>query len=122
MSRPNTTKLEKPDTENKKNSQDSAISVVDIENGTSSFAGKRLHFIGAGGVGMSGLALLLMKNKAIVTGSDQSDGPVIKKLCQNGADIKIGHKPDNLSDKIDAVIISAAVKEDNPELVLARKR
>jgi UDP-N-acetylmuramate--alanine ligase len=95
--------------------------IVDYK-GASAIIGKRFHFIGAGGVGMSGLALLLMKNKAIVTGSDQSDGPVIEKLCQNGADIKIGHKPDNLSDKIDAVVISAAVKEDNPELALARKR
>lgn len=55
--------------------------IVDYK-GASAIVGKRFHFIGAGGVGMSGLALLLMKNKAIVTGSDQFDGPVIEKLCQ----------------------------------------
>jgi len=71
---------------------------------------------------MSGLAKILIKNKAIVTGSDQTPGPVATKLCQLGADIKIGHKPDNLSSQTDAVVISAAIKEDNPELKLARKR
>ncbi|MDH4241717.1 MAG: hypothetical protein OEW48_19325, partial [Phycisphaerae bacterium] len=70
MSRPNTTKLEKSDREKKINSSQSAVSIADIENGTSSLAGKRLHFIGAGGVGMSGLARLLIKNHAFVTGSD----------------------------------------------------
>src|SRR4030042_2455208 len=122
MSRPNTTKLEKPDTKNKKNSQDSAISVVDIENGTSSFAGKRLHFIGAGGVGMSGLALLLIKNHAIVTGSDQTQTAVTDRLCEWGADIKIGHQENHLNPATDAVVISAAIKEDNPELTLARRK
>ena len=91
-------------------------------NAIASVAGVRFHFIGAGGIGMSGLAKILIKNKAIVTGSDQMPGPVTTKLCQLGADIKIGHKPDNLSSQTDAVVISAAIKEDNPELKLARKR
>jgi UDP-N-acetylmuramate--alanine ligase len=76
----------------------------------------------AGGVGMSGLAKLLLKNKAIVTGSDQTASGVVEKLCQSGADIKIGHNKNNLSTETDAVVISAAIKEDNPELKLARKR
>jgi UDP-N-acetylmuramate--alanine ligase len=87
-----------------------------------SIAGKKFHFIGAGGIGMSGLAKLLIKNKAIVTGSDQTASGVTDRLCQLGADIKIGHNEDNLSTETDAVVISAAVKEDNPELKLARKR
>ncbi len=122
MSRPNTTKLEKSDTENKKNSQNSAISVVDIENGTSSLAGKRLHFIGAGGVGMSGLARLLIKNNVIVSGSDQTQTAVTDRLCEWGADIKIGHNEKHLDPAADAVVISAAIKEDNPELKLARSK
>jgi len=85
-------------------------------------AGKRFHFIGAGGVGMSGLAKLLIKNKAIVAGSDQTQTGVTDRLCQLGADIKIGHSAGNLSPDTDAIVISAAVKEDNPELKLARKR
>lgn len=47
-----------------------------------SLAGKKFHFIGAGGVGMSGLAQLLMKNNAIVTGSDQTASSVTDRLCQ----------------------------------------
>jgi UDP-N-acetylmuramate--alanine ligase len=84
--------------------------------------GKRFHFIGAGGVGMSGLAKLLMKNNAVITGSDRSSTDVISRLCRLGADIKIGHSPDNLDPKTDAVVISAAITEDNPELKLARQR
>jgi UDP-N-acetylmuramate--alanine ligase len=95
--------------------------VVDA-NSRRSLAGKKFHFIGAGGIGMSGLAKLLVKNKAIVTGSDQTASSLIEKLCQSGADIKIGHSENNLSAETDAVVISAAIKEDNPELKLARKR
>jgi UDP-N-acetylmuramate--alanine ligase len=84
-------------------------------------AGKRFHFIGAGGIGMSGLAHLLIKNKAIVTGSDQTESAVITKLCNLGAGIRIGHNTKKLP-KTDAVVISAAIKEDNPELQLAKRR
>jgi len=87
-----------------------------------SVAGKRFHFIGAGGIGMSGLAQLLMKNNATVTGSDQMASGVINRLCQSGADIKIGHCTENLDPQTDSVVISAAIKEDNPELKLARQR
>jgi len=85
-------------------------------------AGKKFHFIGAGGVGMSGLAQLLIKNNAIVTGSDQTATAVTAKLAQSGADIKIGHSIDYLSPQMDAVVISAAIKPDNPELKLAQQR
>ncbi len=84
-------------------------------------AGKRFHFIGAGGVGMSGLARLLVKNSCIVTGSDQAHTAIIEKLCRSGADIKIGHNPDNINDKTEAVVISAAIKQENPELQKARE-
>jgi UDP-N-acetylmuramate--alanine ligase len=84
-------------------------------------AGKRFHFIGAGGIGMSGLAQLLIKHKAIVSGSDQMPSETTEKLSEAGADIKIGHKEHNLDPATDAVVISAAIKEDNPELMLARR-
>ncbi|MHC4172687.1 MAG: UDP-N-acetylmuramate--L-alanine ligase [Planctomycetota bacterium] len=87
-----------------------------------SLAGKKFHLIGAGGIGMSGLAQLLMKNNAIVAGSDQMPSDVITALRQMGADIKIGHSAENLSPETDAVVISAAVNEDNPELKQARQR
>lgn len=86
-----------------------------------SVAGKRFHFIGAGGIGMSGLAQLLIKHSGIVSGSDQMASDVTEKLCEIGADIKIGHKEHNLDPATDAVVISAAIKEDNPELKLARR-
>jgi len=88
----------------------------------SSLAGKRFHFIGAGGIGMSGLAALLAKHKAIVSGSDQTPGAVIDRLAGIGVDVKVGHCPDNLPDRADAVVISAAIREENPELKLARQR
>jgi UDP-N-acetylmuramate--alanine ligase len=87
-----------------------------------SLAGKRFHFIGAGGIGMSGLAALLMKNKAIVTGSDQMDSEVVNNLNRKGAYIRIGHNADNLDPQTDAIVISAAIKEDNPELKRAIKK
>ncbi len=85
-------------------------------------AGKKLHLIGAGGIGMSGLAVLLMKNNAIVTGSDQTPTQVTARLCTLGADIKIGHNTLNLDPETDAVVISAAITEENPELQQARQR
>ncbi|MBN1804637.1 MAG: UDP-N-acetylmuramate--L-alanine ligase [Sedimentisphaerales bacterium] len=87
-----------------------------------SLAGKRFHFIGAGGIGMSGLAQLMMKNKAIVTGSDETLTEVVENLRSRGAKITIGHRSRNLRLGTNAVIISAAIKEDNPELKLARQR
>ena len=95
--------------------------IVDSTNAVA-LAGKRFHFIGAGGVGMSGLAKLLMKHKAIITGSDQTASGAVTKLCRMGADIAIGHKADNLNAEAEAVVISAAIREDNPELKLARQR
>jgi UDP-N-acetylmuramate--alanine ligase len=85
-------------------------------------AGKRFHFIGAGGIGMSGLAQLLIKHSGIAAGSDQTASDVTEKLCEMGADIKIGHSAENLNPKTDAVVISAAIKENNPELKLARQK
>ena len=85
-------------------------------------AGKRFHFIGAGGIGMSGLAQLMMKHQAIVTGSDQAPSEVATALCSRGADIRIGHCEKNLDSRTEAAVISAAIREDNPELRLARRR
>jgi UDP-N-acetylmuramate--alanine ligase len=90
--------------------------------GKLSVAGTRFHFIGAGGIGMSGLAQLMMKNEAIVTGSDETLTDIIHGLRQKGAEITIGHRERNLKVGTNAVVISAAIKEDNPELKLARQR
>ncbi len=70
---------------------------------------------------MSGLAQLLIRHHGIVSGSDQMASDVIEKLCEAGANIKIGHMEHNLDPATDAVVISAAIREDNPELKLARQ-
>jgi UDP-N-acetylmuramate--alanine ligase len=89
---------------------------------TASVQGKKFHFIGIGGIGMSGLAKLLVKHKAIVSGSDQTPTEVTEKLSKGGATIKIGHTGNNVPEKLDAVVISAAIKEDNPELQAAYRK
>ena len=85
-------------------------------------AGARYHFIGAGGVGMSGLARFLLEKKALVSGSDQTGGAATARLNHLGADIHIGHSAENLGPATDTVVISAAIRESNPELQLARQR
>jgi UDP-N-acetylmuramate--alanine ligase len=83
---------------------------------------KRYHFIGIGGVGTSALAAVLMKEKAVVSGSDMQDSVLTERLSAGGAAVKMGHSADNLPDGLDGVVISAAVKDDNPELLEARRR
>jgi len=85
-------------------------------------AGARYHFIGAGGVGMSGLARFLLEKKALVSGSDQTGGAATMRLNRLGADIHVGHNAENLNPATDAVVISAAIRDSNPELQVARQR
>ncbi len=85
-------------------------------------AGTKYHFIGAGGIGMSGLARILLKQNAIVTGSDQIPSLVTDKLNQSGAQIKIQHCEKNFKPDTNVVVFSAAVKADNPELIAARQK
>ncbi len=68
---------------------------------------------------MSGLAKFLLKGGAIVTGSDSEDSPTVQDLRGCGADIKIGQCAENIDTPIETVVISAAIKEDNPELTAA---
>jgi UDP-N-acetylmuramate--alanine ligase len=101
----------------------SAIRVAELRTGRmATAAGQKFHFIGAGGIGMSGLAKLLLKHNAIITASDQNQSSVTDELAELGVGIKIGHNENNLDDQKRIVVISAAIKEDNPELKLARKK
>ncbi|MDH7598182.1 MAG: UDP-N-acetylmuramate--L-alanine ligase [Sedimentisphaerales bacterium] len=84
-------------------------------------AGKRVHLIGIGGIGMSGLAQMLVHCNAIVTGSDQVAGPMVSYLASKGIQISIGHRPENIPENVDMVVMTAAVRSDNPELVRARQ-
>lgn len=82
-------------------------------------SGTKYHFIGIGGIGTSGLAKILIKNGAIVSGSDMADSTVVENLRRLGAVIAIGHRPENITPDTDQVVISAAVTAANPELARA---
>ena len=76
---------------------------------------KKVHLIGVGGIGMSGIAEYLGRKKYEVTGSDLAASPVTKRLEKFKVKITEGHSEDNLPDNTQLVIYSAAVNEDNPE-------
>jgi UDP-N-acetylmuramate--alanine ligase len=80
-----------------------------------------IHFIGIGGIGMSGIAEVLKNLGYSVQGSDQSDGYNIKRLRDSGIQVAVGHRAENLGDAT-VVVYSSAVKPDNPEVVAARAR
>ena len=80
---------------------------------------KRVHFIGVGGVSMSGLAETLYRNGFIVSGSDRSASPATRHLSKMGIDVMIGADAKNITKDIDLVVYTAAIKADNPELVAA---
>ncbi len=84
-----------------------------------SFAGRALHFIGIGGAGMSGLALVAAQLGATVTGSDQAESPYCERLRAAGIEPLIGHDAANLPDGAE-VVVSTAIPDDNPELAAAR--
>ncbi len=80
---------------------------------------KQLHFIGIGGSGMSGIAEVLLSLGYQVSGSDLSESASVKRLRTLGANIVIGHAANNIAGA-DVVVISSAVKADNPEVVAAK--
>ncbi|HXU94064.1 MAG TPA: UDP-N-acetylmuramate--L-alanine ligase [Gallionella sp.] len=82
---------------------------------------KNIHFVGIGGSGMNGIAEVLLNLGFKVSGSDLADSAVTQRLQTLGATIYQGHAADNLRDA-DAVVVSTAVKADNPEVVAARER
>ncbi|HWL95479.1 MAG TPA: UDP-N-acetylmuramate--L-alanine ligase [Phycisphaerae bacterium] len=89
---------------------------------SSPFAAKRIHLIGAGGCGMTSLGGVLLRCGAIVSGSDLVEFKAAARLQEMGATITIGQAPMNIHTGCDLVVYSAAVKEDNPELLEARRR
>src|SRR4051794_17557601 len=84
------------------------------------FAGRALHFIGIGGAGMSGLALVAAQLGASVTGSDQAESAYCERLRAAGIEPLIGHDAANLPNGAE-VVVSTAIPEDNPELAAARE-
>lgn len=82
---------------------------------------RQLHFVGIGGIGMSGIAEVLVNLGYAVTGSDVSENPNVQRLRSLGAKIHIGHAAENVVGA-QVVVTSTAVKSDNPEVMEARRR
>lgn len=82
---------------------------------------KRIHFVGIGGSGMNGIAEVLFNLGFQVSGSDIGESAVTQRLKQLGIQVHLGHQAQNLADT-DAVVISTAVGQDNPEVIAARAR
>jgi len=85
------------------------------------WAGRRLHFIGIGGAGMSGLALVCDELGAAVSGSDRADSSYMERLRAAGLEPVVGHDAASLPEGAE-VVVSTAIGADNPELALARER
>src|SRR2546421_2451587 len=80
-----------------------------------------IHFVGIGGIGMSGIAEVLINLGYTVQGSDASDSANVKRLRDKGAKISVGHSAAALGDA-EVVVVSTAIKRDNPELIAARAK
>ena len=80
-----------------------------------------IHFVGIGGIGMSGLSLIMQGKGFKVQGSDININRNIERLRFNKIKIFIGHKKQNIS-KATILVVSSAIKENNPELVEAQKK
>lgn len=81
---------------------------------------KKVHFIGIGGISMSGLAEILLNKGYTVSGSDRNNSSIIEKLQKKGADIHIGHNADNVVGA-DIIVYTAAIAQDNPEMLKAKE-
>ena len=80
-----------------------------------------VHFIGIGGISMSGLAHILLMRGIKVTGSDRTESNITEILKNDGAEIYIGQRAENIQNP-DLVVYTAAISDDNPELCEARNR
>jgi UDP-N-acetylmuramate--alanine ligase len=83
---------------------------------------KKIHFIGIGGIGMSGIAEILLDQGFSVTGSDKQLSEITERLEKLGAKIYEGHSPEHIEPDVDVVVYSSAVKMDNPEVQEAIRR
>ncbi|MCR5268505.1 MAG: UDP-N-acetylmuramate--L-alanine ligase [Lachnospiraceae bacterium] len=75
-----------------------------------------IHFIGIGGISMSGLAEVLLERNFRVSGSDNTESELTRRLSENGATVYIGQRAENITDDVDLVVYTAAIHADNPEM------
>ncbi|HEY6951055.1 MAG TPA: UDP-N-acetylmuramate--L-alanine ligase [Bacteroidota bacterium] len=83
---------------------------------------KKIHFVGIGGIGMSGIAEILLDQGFKVSGSDRALSEVTDRLKKLGAVIYEGHKPEHVASDVDSLVYSSAVVSDNPEVTEAQRR
>ena len=96
--------------------------MADSQTATSAPDFKSAHFIGIGGAGMSGIALVLHERGYVVTGSDLKTSRYIRQLIRAGVKVHVGHEAATIDEvKPDVVVVSTAIPESNPELVRARE-
>ncbi|MCW2845731.1 MAG: UDP-N-acetylmuramate--L-alanine ligase [Nocardioides sp.] len=81
----------------------------------------RVHFVGIGGAGLSGIARIMLARGLSVSGSDGTDSPTLQALRDLGAEVHLGHDAAHVHD-VDTLVVSTAVREDNPEYVEAVRR
>ncbi len=81
----------------------------------------RVHFAAIGGAGMSGIARIMLARGVTVSGSDSADSPLLSELAAAGARVSVGHAAENLG-AADTLVVSTAIRPDNPELVEAQRR
>ena len=81
---------------------------------------KKIHFIGIGGISMSGIAYIMQSFNAIISGSNIVNNEVTNKLIKDGINVLIGHHPEMI-ENADIIVYTAAIKEDDPELVKAKE-
>ena len=84
--------------------------------------GRRIHFMGIGGIGMSGLAHLCLAQGCVVSGCDPKPNAQAKELSARGATVFMGHHPEHLREGVDLLVYSSAVSPTDPELLEARVR
>lgn len=82
----------------------------------------KIHFIGIGGISMSALAEICINKGYQVSGSDMNESYLLDKLRNQGAKIFIGHNKEHISDDVDMVVYTAAVHEDNPEMIATKEK
>lgn len=98
------------------------MSTIAVPEATTAPTFKSAHFIGVGGAGMSGIALVLHERGFTVTGSDLKTSRYVRQLTRSGVNVHVGHKAATIDEvKPDVVVVSTAIPETNPELMRARE-
>jgi UDP-N-acetylmuramate--alanine ligase len=83
---------------------------------------RKLHFVGIGGIGMSGIGEILLQEGFTITGSDKTESDNTERLTALGAKVYIGHRASNVEPEVDVLVYSSAVSLDNPEVIEAQRR